>query len=249
MFKEIFQALLNNQKVVNDDWEFFKRAKIKILDILTSNFHHYPEVQDCLNRSDEEAVSHLLNKAQMSEDFWQKLFCAVRDQAPKPAITNQEVQVYSSGVLVTKTLSELEGSILDEYVDIYNSQIAIPDGVIYEGDTQYLEQKLKKRWKAGEKIDESSDAKHLQNIIATKAEVYIQNKIIEAAKSQGLPITVLRGVETYKDVGKHLQKYGIKLSKLNELLKEQEGKEVEAEHDIMVLVMSGDMLIITFMQV
>ena len=38
-------------------------------------------------------------------------------------------------------------------------------------------------------------------------------------------------------------------SDLNEILKEKDGKEKEAEHDIMVLVMKGDKLIITFIQV
>ena len=87
----------------------------------------------------------------------------------------------------------------------------------------------------------------LKNCIADN----IQKKIIETAKAKGHPIAVLRGVETYKHIGKHLKNDHVKLSKLNEILrgKQDYEYEYEVEHDILVLAMNSDTLFVTFIQV
>ena len=283
MYKEIFEALLDSKKDHNVAWDCFRRERIKIneetLQHLPTDSPHYSTLAECLrSKKDGAAIDSLLE----DDDLWKSLLFAVRDQTVKGLdLSKQEpIQVLSSGVTFSKTLSELEESVLEDYGDIYNTQIAIPDGVIFTEDKGYLKQKLKTEFdshmkcqcssylmrKPGahkcskclpddnqrqliKKINDSCDAKHLQNIIAAEAEVFIQDTIIEAARSGGLPVTVMRGVQTYKDVGKHLERYGIELSKLNEILKEKDGKEKEAEHDVMVLAMNGDNLIITFIQV
>ena len=61
---------------------------------------------------------------------------------------------------------------------------------------------------------ESPEAQRLKAIQSKEAEYYVQDQLVKVCEKLSLPLVVLRGVQTYSDVGKHLTEFGIKFSKL-----------------------------------
>ena len=155
------------------------------------------------------------------------------------------IPILATGVLNCKSLMELESDLVADYGDIFSSQIAVPEGEIFSEDKAVLKEKLK------DSSGNSAEASRLQNIQSKEAEITVQEAILKSASSKKCPVIVLRGVQTYKDVGKHLENYGIKVSRLNQLMKGEEGRNANhaVEHDIVVLAMNGNRLIISFIQV
>merc|ERR1711860_459698 len=96
---------------------------------------------------------------------------------------------------------------------------------------------------------ESPESKRLKDIQSMEAEYYVQDKLIKVCENLNLPLVVLRGVQTFSNVGKHLTEFGIKLSKLSKLLKRKEEADFEAEHDIMALTTDENGLVVIFIQV
>ena len=92
-------------------------------------------------------------------------------------------------------------------------------------------------------------AQLLQDIRASEAEVYVQKMALQHDKEAKIPMIAFRGIQTFKDIGKHLEKFGVKLSKLSQLLKNSNDAELEAEHDIMLISCNGEKIQVTFIQV
>ena len=60
---------------------------------------------------------------------------------------------------------------------------------------------------------ETAKAKQLQTIQAKEAEYIVQKEILETARELKIPLTVFRGVETHKHLGRHLEKFDFQFTK------------------------------------
>ena len=98
---------------------------------------------------------------------------------------------------------------------------------------------LKKTW----------EANMLQKQQADIAEVNVQEAIYTAVKNHGIVATVLRGIETYEQVGKFLDAFGIKCSKFGNLVKRRDDATRETEHDVVVVGLLSTGVFATFVQV
>ena len=135
---------------------------------------------------------------------------------------------------------------------------------IYDSDVENkLGQKDMSRMKEAEKkehkksaekqalvdLKKTPEANMLQKQQADRAEVIVQEGIYNAVKKHGIVATVLRGIETYQQVGKFLESFGIKCSKFGNFVKRREDSTRETEHDVLVVAVLSTGLFITFVQV
>ena len=103
------------------------------------------------------------------------------------------------------------------------------------------------------KIPRIERATQAQNHVAAEAEAVVQTKIYEAARRENVPMVVLRGIKTAEHIGRHLERFGITLTKLKSLLspdkEKYKEKSDEVEHDVLVLAYHNNIVHVTFVQV
>ena len=94
----------------------------------------------------------------------------------------------------------------------------------------------------------SSVAKALQKRVAMRAEYDVQRSIKRAMEEYNIPVYIFRGVNTYDDVGRFLESFGLKMSKLK-AFKSRSESTLECEHDIATLALLPCGPLISFTQV
>ena len=77
---------------------------------------------------------------------------------------------------------------------------------------------------------------------ADESEFIVKEAIWKSAKTRGIPLIVLQGIQTYEHTAKFLTDLGVKCSILGK-------KETEVEHDVLVLAPHQTGLAVTFIQV
>ena len=97
-------------------------------------------------------------------------------------------------------------------------------------------------------VKSSSDAKALQHRVAMKAEHDVQRSIKRAMEEYNIPVFIFRGVNTYDDVGRFLESFGFKMSKLK-AFKSKSESALECEHDIATLALLPCGPLVSFTQV
>ena len=224
MFKELVRRLVLSNK--SDDhseiWNAFCKENISH-EIVSRNtsFRQYtlPE-----NESD------ILKNENLPEEFWQKLFLGLRDQGCKNVTieTEQVVNIRIAGIERELTLENLDQNVLEDYGDLLTTQTAIPDIMIPQDDKSLLKDELREKYENLKRkhdneqarkaffstLINSPEAKRLQNLQSQEAEFYVQDQLIKLWRKLNIPGVILRGVQTYENVGRHLSEFGIKLSKL-----------------------------------
>ena len=94
----------------------------------------------------------------------------------------------------------------------------------------------------------SSDAKALQRRVAMKAEHDVQRSIKRAMEEYNIPVYIFRGVNTYDEVGRFLESFGLKMSKLK-AFKSKSESALECEHDIATFALLPCGPLVSFTQV
>merc|ERR1712130_563829 len=102
---------------------------------------------------------------------------------------------------------------------------------------------------AKKEVKGSSEAKALQKRVAMMAEHEVQKSIKRAMEKYQIPVYIFRGVNTYDDVGRLLESFGIKMSKLKAFKSGEESKTLECEHDIATVALLPCELLVSFTQV
>ena len=102
---------------------------------------------------------------------------------------------------------------------------------------------------AKKEMKESSEAKLLQNRVAMMAEDKVQKSIRRAMKQFNIPVFVFRGVNTYDDIGKFVENFGIKLSKLKAIKDGGTGSTLECEPDIGAVALPPSGPLVSFVEV
>ena len=143
-------------------------------------------------------------------------------------------------------------ALMDKLKKIYDSEV---ENKLGQKDMSRMKEAEKKEHKkSAEKqalvdLKKTPEANMLQKQQADRAEVIVQEGIYNAVKKHGIVATVLRGIETYQQVGKFLESFGIKYSKFGNLVKRKEDSTRETEHDVLVVAVLSTGLFITFVQV
>ena len=94
----------------------------------------------------------------------------------------------------------------------------------------------------------SSDAKALQRRVAMKAERDVQRSIKRAMEEYNILVYIFRGVNTYDEVGRFLESFGLKMSKLK-AFKSKSESALECEHDIATFALLPCGPLVSFTQV
>ena len=262
-------------------WDLFRKGKLDFDEELLSLIPDGEKemFKKYLNELNENERKKLEDEYLSNNDNWMNFFLTVRDRGCKNLDEDEKVDIVCSGVKGKMKLSSVEDTVIQEYGDIFNSQIAIPEVVIFNENKNDLKKNLKDDFEddfgkimdqrvnlknakesykemkqtasqtALKKINDSPKAQLLQDIRASEAEVYVQKMALQHAKEAKIPMIAFRGIQTFKDIGKHLEKFGVKLSKLSQLLKNCNDAELEAEHDIMLISCNGEKIQVTFIQV
>ena len=225
MFKGIVTQLVlsRKDKDISSIWNSFCRENL---------------YQECVSRNvkfenkllENATESEILKNVDLPDGFWQELFISLRDAGCKNVHLQPEqaIAVQCAGIERELTLNNLDENVLDDYGDICKTQTAIPDIMILEEDKKLLMEDLKRKYENSMKrkhnecqtreflalLLESPEAQRLKAIQSKEAEYYVQDQLIKVCEKLNLPLVVLRGIQTYSNVGKHLTEFGIKLSKL-----------------------------------
>ena len=112
--------------------------------------------------------------------------------------------------------------------------------------TEEVEKKVATQAKMETK--ELREAKLLQHRVANMAEDEVQRSILAAMKEFGIPGYVFRGVNTYKNIGKFLQGFDMKMSMLK-AFKSGDKSSLECEHDIGIDALPPPGPLVSFVQV
>ena len=253
-------------------WDLFRKGKLDFEEELLSLIPDGEKemFKKYLNELNENERKKLEDEYLSNNDNWMNFFLTVRDRGHKNLDEDEKVDIVCSGVKRKMKLSGIEDTVIQEYVDIFSSQIAIPEVVIFNENKNDLKKNLKDGYhktmdqaklknskesfheieqRVIKNINDSVKAQLLQDIRASEAEVYVQKMALQHAKEAKIPMVAFRGIQTFKDIGKHLEKFGVKLSKLSQLLKNSNDAELEAEHDIMLISCNGEKIQVTFIQV
>ena len=102
---------------------------------------------------------------------------------------------------------------------------------------------------AKKEVKRSSEANSLQYREAMMAEHEVQKSIKRAMEEFGIPVFIFRGVNTYEDVGRFLESFGFKMSRLKALKSGEATKTLECEHDIATLALLPCGPLVSFSQV
>jgi hypothetical protein len=272
IYRDLFRKLSDNVKNEdNEMWQPFNKDKFTIeqgfIEKITDETRRelLTKFLDCKS---EEQISKLLENASLfDEEFWLKLILATRDKACKPFDGGKTARVRLQGHADHEvTLDDLERKLLEDLPDLFQSQHCVPEVITFEQDKNDLVRKLKQQYdqisgnndkkERKERIEELKRSHHaqcFQNHVAAEAEAVVQTKIYEAARREKVPMVVLRGIKTAEHIGRHLERFGITLTKLKELLSPHKGKikdkSDEVEHDVLVLAYHNNTVHVTFVQV
>ena len=96
---------------------------------------------------------------------------------------------------------------------------------------------------------QSKEAQLLKYRVAMMAENNVQKSIERVMKEYGIPALVLRGVNTYKDIAKFLESFGIEVSRLKAFKCRDSKCSLECEHDIVTLALLPTGPLVSFNQV
>ena len=273
IYQDLFKKLSNNVRDEdNEVWQPFNKKKFTIEPKFINKVsdetqrEHLANLLDCKS---EEQISKLLNNVSLFDDeFWLKLLLATRDKACQPIDRGKTSRVRLQGHADHEvTIDDLERKLLEDLPqDLFQSQHCVPEVITFDQDKNDLVRKLKQQY---DKITESKDKKQqkdrieelkrshhaqgLQNHVAAEAEAMVQTNIYEAARREKVPMVVLRGIKTAEHIGRHLERFGITLTKLKSLLSPDRGKSKEksdeVEHDVLVLAYHNNTVHVTFVQV
>ena len=94
----------------------------------------------------------------------------------------------------------------------------------------------------------SSVAKALQKRVAMRAEYDVQRSIKRAMEEYNILVYIFRGVNTYDEVGRFLESFGLKMSKLK-AFKSKSESALECEHDIATFALLPCGPLVSFTQV
>ena len=276
MFQSLFFKLYHSKPGDhNSMWDLFRKGKLDFDEELLSLIPDGKKemFQKYLNEMNENKRKKLEEEDLSNNDDWMNLFVNLRDKGCKTLEEEETIDIVCSGLKKKMKLSSIEDTVIQEYGDIFSSQIAIPEVVIFnenkddlkknlkDGFHKTMDQKEKAKPKNSEEsfheikqrviknINDSAKAQLLQDIRASEAEVHVQKMALQHAKEAKIPMIAFRGIQTFRDIGKHLEKFGVKLSKLSQLLKNSNDAELEAEHDIMLISCNGEKIQVTFIQV
>ena len=287
MFKEIVKSLfeLKEGKSFSPIWNVFRNENSSLIS-LKETLRRIPDhicfKNDILYKLEAICTNSDLFDAFREEDdtFWEKLFLILRDLGCEEIQIRREklVSVHCAGEERQLTLADLEENILEDYGDILHTQTAIPDTILFEEDKKMLMYDIKRVFESQttgksdyetknifSQIKKSSEAKCIKDIQSLEAEFYVQNKLIELGREKCVSMIVLRGIKSYGYVGKFLEGFGLKFSKLrylylifsftryflnsSSLLNNKENADLETDHDVMALTISGRDLTVIFIQV
>ena len=272
IYQDLFRKLSDNVK--NEDiemWQPFKKEKFTIEPAFIekiSDENQRKFLANLLNEKPEEQISKLLeNDSLFDEEFWQKLILATRDKTCKPVDRGKTSRVRLQGHKDHEvTLEDLEGKLLEDLPDLFQSQLCVPEVITFDQDKNDLVRNLKQqhdeinqspdnkqRKERIEELKRSHQAQCFQSHVAAEAEAVVQTKIYEAARREKVPMVVLRGIKSAEHIGRHLERFGITLTKLKSLLSPErekiKEKSDEVEHDVLVLAYHNNTVHVTFVQV
>ena len=225
MFKELVKKLVlcNKSNDHSEIWNAFCKENVSP-EIVSKNtsFQQY--------NLPEKNESDILKNETLPEEFWQKLFLCLRDKGCKNVTieTEQVVKIRIAGIERELTLDSLDQNVLEDYGDLLTTQTAIPEIMIPQDDKSLLKDELREKYENLKRkhdneqarkaflstLINSPEAKRLQNLQSQEAEFYVQDQLIKLWRQLNIPGVILRGVQTYENVGRHLSEFGIKLSKL-----------------------------------
>ena len=143
------------------------------------------------------------------------------------------------------------GSIRESLRRTYNQKYQESKKLLVQNNPKMLEQEAEKQAAAQAKQEtkESREAKQLQHRVAMVAEETVQKSILRAMKEFGIPGCVFRGVNTFDDIGKFLENFGIKISKLKSFKCSDSKATLECEHDIVIVALLPTGPWVSFVQV
>ena len=161
--------------------------------------------------------------------FWQNLFLNFRDIGCKNIDINQDqvLSVICAGEQREVTFQELNSNMFEDYGDILTTQTTIPERILYQEDKEMLMVQSKTNFmekvkgKSAEEselvlsnIQNTSEAQRIKDIQSLEAEVFVQKMLIELGKTENISMVVFRGINTYAYLGRNLERFGLKFSKL-----------------------------------
>ena len=228
MFKELFFLLWTLQSENhNEMWTSFKKIRLK--ESFENLFSLDNEQKKFLKKLFEEFSDSddrfWENRFDEYEIDWQKLIIDVRDGSlnSETSIDDKYLAVKVNGSEQFVNMHELHESLLKDYGDIFQNTLCIPDVVIVQDE---------------------------KDLLPKMAEYFVQQSLFKTVPKT-IPSVILRGVETFKDVGKHLEDAGFCFSKLKEITKPSNSSERsrEVEHDVAMISFFGDKILINFIQV
>ena len=202
----------------------------------------------------------------------------IRDRESKPLDDKKTVPIAEGGQVRHMNNQKLEAKFLESLPDLMITQKCIPEHLIDEDPeiilNDQLRQKLKKKFESDvqkelsklteaqvkklrdsiekqvmNEVKKTWEANALQKRQAENSEAIVQRAVIKAAQKQGVVLTVLRGINTFKDVATYLEDIGIQCSKLGGLSKSKDGSSRECEHDVAVIGINPAGIFVTFIQV
>ena len=240
MYKKLTKKLLDSQKGNSDHspiWDVFNEETIcsevlnQALNKIPSKFKNKKLQEDDQNTT----IASLLKDRTLSDAFWEQFFFSLRDIGCEKFLisgtldTSKAITVKCAGDDLDINLEKLDQNVLTDYCNILHGQTAVPEIILFDEDKKVMMEQIKKKYEKSLKrkhvsdpdgktslllMKESPEAKHLHDLQSKEAEFYVQQKLIDLGKAKNICMFVLRGLQTYENVGKHLQTFGIKLSKL-----------------------------------
>ena len=236
MLKEIFEKLSRSKtgKDYSPIWNVYKQENIRPA-LLEEIIDKYPVSEECQTiikhtlqktktKNESLPIIHLLLRDEsLSESFWEELYIVLRDFGCKNVQLNphEVIKVKCAGDEFHLGIEELDFCLLEDFPAILGTQTAIPETILLQDDREILMKNLKRLYEQGVQnptklsvIKNSAEARRLNNIRAEEAELFVQEKLLEVGKYENLVFVVLRGIKTHQNVGRHLEAFGIKLSKL-----------------------------------
>ena len=126
-------------------WDLFRKGKLdfdeELLSLIPDEVKEM--FQKYLNEMNENEWKKLEDENLSNNDDWMDFFLTVRDRGHKNLDEDEKVDIVCSGVKGKMKLSSVEDTVIQEYGDIFNSQIAIPEVVIFNENKDDLKNNLK----------------------------------------------------------------------------------------------------------
>ena len=170
------------------------------------------------------------------EDYPQLLTCQA--SVPDQLIHEDQIRVCTD-------------KLIPEMQDLYEKNLEAIFASLKKDYPKKKEQELLKQAENQAKAEmlKSRDAQLVASRLSLEAEDSIQKATKNAAKFHSMPITIFRGVNTFHDICKYLEDFGIRSSKLKNFSKPSPNSTQECEHDIAVVALTKKGPVVTFIQV